>query len=146
MVYLVPVLQNPLSSPTPIQQIWLFLERNGTHMIEISAEEEPLGAARAFLEANELSPATDPFQVGEIVFCPVDPADKDLAAFYAWREVAPGTSPLKEVWRPFLWVGEPAQADPWGVNRLMEEIPLGPAPHTAYTVLGAFLSGNTTSP
>ena len=138
-MYLVPILTSPKGTDT-LKQYWIFLERNGTHLIQIDPEdsEDPLESARAFFIENELSPAADPFCVGDFVFAPVDHTDKDLAAFYTWGETPPGTIPTREVWRPFLWVGGPA--DPWGVNKLLGEIPLADPAVSAHTILSSYLT------
>jgi hypothetical protein len=140
--YLVPYIQ---TAPLPgqadsLHKIWLFLERNCTHMMEIAAGQEPLAAARDFLVTNDLVAARDPFQVGPITFVEIDEEKTDLSQFYSWREAPPGTVPPKEAWRHFLWVRTADSADPWGVNRLLNTIPLGPAPHTAFTVLDALFT------
>ncbi len=157
--YLVPILQ---PSPPPsserstsvgaIQQFWLFLERNGSHLISLEVEDETeaaaIQAAHDFCEVNELSQAGDPFYVAPFLFVRVDPADKDLRAFYSWDETPPGTQPSCEAWRPFLWVrggGDgSADLDPWGVNGLLKEIRLGENPSLhAYAVLHAYLRSTT---
>lgn len=122
-MFLVPYLLRSL--PNDIQQVWLFLERNGTHLMET----ESAAAATAFATANGLG-AGPAKQVGDILFLQVSAAEPGLSEFYAWRDIVPGTLPLKEVWRPFLWSSNPEL----GVNVPLQEIKLAPG-HTAYSVL-----------
>ena len=148
-----PILRVKKASPV-LEQFWLFMERNGSHLITLegSASEggdgTAIDAAREFCEANELSLASDPFCSGPFVFVPIDPTDKDLAAFYSWAETPPGTLPLREVWRPFLWVDLPSNdtVDAWGVNKLLEMIRVGDSPEVSvYSVLQTFLSSTATT-
>jgi hypothetical protein len=140
-MYLVPILKSPNATPA-LTQFWLFLERNGNHLLELPGVEEPgaaVAAAKEFLTANELSPAAEPFVVEDIVYAPVDPADKDLANFYSWKEVTPGSTPPKEVWRMFLWVSSPGVRDPWGVNRMLDSIQVATEPsHTIFSILNTY--------
>ncbi len=108
--------------------------------MEISPTVDPGQAAAEFAEANEMTLCGEPVTADQYVFVRVDPMKTDLASFYSWKEVAPGTTPPKEAWRSFLWVQSVDNADPWGVNRLLDEIPLADAPHTAYKVLSTFLT------
>jgi len=124
-MFLVPYVVRSL--PNEIQQVWLFLERNGTHLMET----ESAAAATAFAAANGLG--TGPTkQVGDILFLQVSASEPGLSDFYAWRDIVPGSLPLKEVWRPFLWSLNPEL----GVNVPLQEMTLAPG-HTAYTVLTA---------
>ncbi len=145
--YLVPILTSPSSGSGHLQQIWMFLERNGTHLIELEAEEgeaAAIQAAHEFCEVNELSQVAPPFCVDAFVFVPIDPADKDLRAFYSWDETPPGTNPPCEAWRPFLWlrVAGSDEDDPWNVNGMLRSISLGDHPSLhVYGVLQAFWKG-----
>ncbi len=142
-MYIIPVVESRKSGASEhLRQFWLFLERNGTHLIETEATDADaaVAAAQEFFEQNELSPSAEPFCIGDLVFAPVDATDKDLAAFYTWAETPPGTIPSREVWRPFLWASSPDQVDPWGVNKLLDGIILSGANHTAFSVLRAYLS------
>ena len=141
-MYILPVLLDPIPGSS-LQRIWLFLERNGSHLISLPVAEgqEPAAAAAEFLAVNELSQTagTAPFCLGNILFVTIDPADKDLASFYSWAEVPPGTTPLKEAWRMFLWsAGGPAAEDPWGVNRLLEGTSISDQGDTVYSALTAY--------
>jgi len=141
-MYIVPIISIPLKNPG-LQQFWLFLERNGTHLIPIEATEpaDAVSYAAEFCAAHELKPAAEPFCVGQIVFAPVDPASQDLASFYSWKEVAPGTTPPKEVWRTFMWFSTPEMSDPWGVNRMMDTICVGDSSeNTVFNVLSGYVA------
>ena len=144
--YLVPILRSPRCTEA-LQQYWLFLERNGTHLLsleEAGTEAEATDAARAFCEVNELAMEGEPFCAGDFVFAPVDPTDKDLRSFYSWGETPPGTAPPCEAWRSFLWVGS-ADADSWGVNKLLEKVQLSESPSTsAYSVLVVYRAATET--
>lgn len=163
-MYLVPILKSPRATPA-LTQFWIFLERNGTHLLELPEVTEPeaaIAAAKEFLATNELSPAAEPFCVGDIVYAPVDHTDPDLASFYSWKEVAPGSTPIREAWRMFLWVTDPrattspanttasttasttANADPWGVNRLLETVRVAEPSHTIFSVLNTFVANSET--
>lgn len=139
MVYLVPLIW--LRRTATLAQAWLFLERNGTHLMELetapTTAEEATKAAREFLEMNELEGGGEPFLAGDCLFVPVDASDKDLKNFYTWRETPVGTTPMREVWRPFLWVEAADGSDGWGVNRFLKDIPVGPT-HSAYSVLSSY--------
>ena len=138
-MYVAPVLTGKSTSPG-IQQYWLFLERNGTHLIRLEATEATAAAesAKEFADLNEIRFLGEPHVVGDIVFLCVDPAKTDLGAFYSWREVTAATIPSKEVWRPFLWVSSAEQTDPLGVNKMLEGITIAEAPHTVFRTISAF--------
>lgn len=136
-MFIVPVLYK--SRATELQQLWIFLERNGTHLIELSATaENAVEAAKEFLTTNEMTGVGEPIVVGDLVFVEIDPASKDIASFYTWREVPPGTIPSKEVWRSFLWLSSKENSDPFGVNRLLDSISLAEPSHSAFSVLAAY--------
>lgn len=94
-MFIVPYMLNKRTACT---QVWLFLERNGTHLIEVGAD------ARAFAAENGFSEDPTFMTVGDLLFLEVDRQRPGLEAFYSWEEVVPGTIPAKEVWRPFLWL------------------------------------------
>lgn len=145
-MFLVPIFIRTLPNSQAIRQIWLFLERNGNYLMDlpVGEHEDPISAAKEFLETNDLVSAESPFQVGSLVFAPIHP-DKcpDLTGFYTWSETSPGTTPVREAWRPFYWVSADTNdllADSWGVNRMMEGICLADTPElTAYSVLKTYL-------
>lgn len=122
-----------LKNSSGLEQFWLFLERNGTHLIELQNMEEDaaIAYAKEFAEVNELVLKDEPFCVNDIVFCEIVPDSKELVGFYTWKETPAGTTP-REVWRPFLWM---KYSDPWGVNRLMDSLQLSESSHTVYSVL-----------
>jgi hypothetical protein len=131
-MYLLPILVDRRSAL--LSQAWLFLERNGTHMIEVPS----LEAASAFLAENEIPVAGPPFlQKGlpDILFAPVDPNAKGLDAFYSWREVIPGSIPTKEAWRNFLW----DSGGTLGINAHLGEILVSPS-HTVAQILEGFFA------
>lgn len=134
-MYIVPVLYTARPG-TDLKQIWLFLERNGTHLIELD-DGEPVKAAKEFLETNGMTAAAEPIVVGDMVFMGIDPTSNDINSFYTWKEVPAGTIPSKEVWRSFLWLSANG-VDPLGVNRLLDTITLSDK-HTVFSVLSSYL-------
>lgn len=135
-IFLVPFIRISDKSPG-LQQIWLFLERNGTNLIECDEHqhttvEDAIQYAKEFATLNGLALDTEPYCLDNIIFCPVKKDSPELNNFYTWKETPVGTTPPREVWRAFLWAD--TETDPWGVNRLMESISLSDS-HTAYTVL-----------
>ena len=138
-MYILPILV--VSKPnTNLKQIWLFLERNGNHLIQLEATNETaLVAAGEFLKLNEMESIGEPIIIGDIVFASIDPSSKELSSFYTWREVAPGSIPSKDVWRSFLWLSYSDSSDPLGVNRLLDTISLTDKGHNVYSVLSSYL-------
>jgi hypothetical protein len=138
MTYIIPIFKQPLknNNGTEMNQYWMFLERNGTSLIEL----ESGVTAEEFAEMNEF-PLMDSNAVvkapkEDLVFLKIDSRNRDaLKSFYSWNEVSPNTTPFKETWRMFLWVTtQGAEEDPWGVNAFLKEIELS-TNHTAYSVL-----------
>jgi len=128
-MYVLPYI---LSEPgKKYKQVWLFLERNGTHMMELESSQVP-----AFLEENELN-ALSQRQSGGILYIQINPKAEGLSNFYTWGEVQPGTIPAKEVWRPFLWMDETEHL--WGVNKQLEGISLSSS-HTVASVIETLCS------
>jgi len=137
-MYIVPILSYSRDS-TDLKHIWVFLERNGTHLIQLeTTPETAVKAATEFVEANEMTALGAPTVIGDLVFVGIDPKSKDLGSFYTWREVTPGTIPSKEVWRPFLWLDTKEHTDPFGVNRLLDSISLAEQ-HNAFSVVQSYL-------
>jgi len=133
-MYLVPIIQVKQAG-TDIVKFWVFLERNGNHLIHLEGPDAQWReAAKTFSSENGLSLLEEPLQIGDYVYIHVDSATKDLNLFYTWRETPPGT-PLKEVWRPLLWISDKNHEDPLGVNTMLKEISLGEPTHNAYSVL-----------
>lgn len=135
-MFVVPIVS--YSRPgTDLTHIWVFLERNGTHLIEIDATPETaVESATNFLILNSLPYLGKPIVVGDLIFAQIDPKSKDLASFYTWREVTQGTT--KEVWRPFLWLSNKDNTDPFGVNKLLDNISLAGQNHNAFSVVSSY--------
>ena len=135
-MYLLPYIILPERMPG-LQQIWLFLERNGTHLIDIDRETEDDAKlfAQEFVELNEFKLSGELSVVDSIVFCPIDISTKSLADHYTWKETALGAVPPKELWRTFIWISATDKTDPLNVNNLMGGISLSEKSHTAYSVL-----------
>jgi hypothetical protein len=134
-MFVVPILSYNRDG-TDLTHFWVFLERNGTHLIEIDATPETaVDAATNFLSLNGLPYMDTPIVAGDLIFAQIDPKSKDLASFYTWREISQGTT--KEVWRPFLWLSNRDNTDPFGVNKLLDNISLGQ--HNAYSVVSSYL-------
>jgi len=118
-----------------IRQVWMMLERNGTHLISLDATDATAVAeGEAFAAVNDIVLAATPRLVGDIVLVPVDMERTDFNLFYTWREVPPGTVPSKEVWRPFVWL-----SDSLGVNSFLNETVIAGQDHTVFSVLTAHL-------
>ena len=117
-MFVIPILAVPLQKimAVNIVQIWMFLERNGTHAIQV----DNLESALAFAKENEFPLVAEPYITNEIVFLFVDPKCKELASFYSWSEIHSNDIPMKEVWRPFLWVKD--SKDMWGTNQYLNDI------------------------
>jgi len=121
-MFIVPYISIQVKACT---QFWIFLERNGTHLIEVGAD------AHAFSVDNGFSDDPTFQKTGDLLFLQVDRLRPGLDAFYTWDEVVPGTIPGKELWRPFLWLP--------GTEHLLAETRLS-AKHTALSVLQGILS------
>jgi hypothetical protein len=132
-MYIIPIFHVPLKES--VSQIWLFLERNATHLIEVpqAGSVDPLEYAATFAADNGIPLLSAPVSSSSSIFLHVDASHPGLADFYTWREIPPGTTPPKEGWRPFVW----SSNDP-SLNRFLEEIHLGGDaihPHTAFSVI-----------
>jgi hypothetical protein len=136
-MFIVPFICMPERAPG-LQQVWLFLERNGSHLIEIDTPGDIMQGAKEFAESNGFVLTVEPFCRDDIVYCQVNTNETDLDQFYSWKETPAGTTPPKEVWRTFLWASSPENDDPWGVNRLMDGIRLSDK-HTVYSTLKCIL-------
>jgi len=139
-MYILPILVKSTThsnSNSELKQIWLFLERNGNHLIQLDSQ-DPM-AAKDFLATNDMHALGEPVILGDIAFVTIDPKSKDLSSFYTWREVVPGTIPSKELWRPFLWLSHADNLDPLGVNRLLDTISLAEEGHSAFSVVSSYL-------
>jgi|LauGreSBDMM110SN_4_FD.fasta_scaffold153936_2 hypothetical protein len=131
MMYILPFIRLPQRAPS-FHQIWLFLERNGTHLIELDVSENAVDQAKSFAEENGLILDTEPTVVSDIVYCSVK-SSPELGNFFTWQETPAGTTPPREVWRSFLWASLEG-TDPWNLNSLMESIQLSDS-HSVYSVL-----------
>ena len=121
-MFVIPVLAVPVQKMVSVNiiQIWVFLERNGTHAIHVENVEEALHFARE----NGFSLMTAPVVNNNIIYLLVDPKCKELKSFYSWGEIQTNDMPMKEVWRPFLWVRD--TTDIWGTNQYLNDIKVGP--------------------
>ena len=132
-MYVAPIAVH--TKDTDIRQVWMMLERNGTHLISLDATEATAEAeGAAFAAVNDLALMATPRRLGDIVFLPVDMKRTDFNLFYTWREVPPGTVPSKEVWRSFVWL-----SDSLGVNSFLNETVIAGPEHTVFSVLTAHL-------
>lgn len=138
-MFLLPYVKLP-NRVEGLQQVWLFLERNGNHLIEIDTTDisGSIEHATEFLELNGFLAAGDIFFDNGIVFCPIEPSCSSLGDCYTWKETPSGTTPVREVWRTFIWISSADKIDLWGVNSAMNEISLSET-HTAYSVLKRIL-------
>jgi hypothetical protein len=135
-MYIVPIATRARGSD--IQQIWLLLERNGTHLMSVDTiGNSPVSSAEQFADANGLVLSSEPFESHGLIFLPVDCDKTDMSSFYSWREVLPGTVPSKEVWRQFVWA-----SDSLDVNLLLNSILIGDPEYSVYSVLNAYLKAN----
>lgn len=137
--YIIPFVEC-LSHKETLRQVWFLLERNGTHLIPIPGGLDCVSYVREFLETNDMVARGPSTQKGAYIFVPVDQDRTDLSQFWSWKEVAAGTTPVREAWRTFFWAAGPGTQDPWGVNHFLREIQLADGPHTAYDVLAHLFS------
>jgi len=130
-MYIVPIAIRERSAS--VKQIWILLERNGSHLISLESGTD----AHQFADLNGLVLASEPVNAGPLTFLPVDMDRTDMSSFYSWREVVPGTVPSKEVWRQFVWV-----SDSLDVNKLLNDIVVGEPDHTVFSILRTYLKTN----
>lgn len=122
-MFIAPILFGKQSGD--ITMMWVFLERNGTHLITVDG----LAEATEFLEQNGFK-YTSLTKKGDVLYAIVSPTT-DLSQFYTWTEVPPGTIPTRELWRPFIWTSVSQ-----GTNEFLKTIPLAPSVD-AYSLLAA---------
>ena len=136
-MFVIPVLAVPLQKMVSVNivQIWVFLERNGTHAIQV----EDVGEAIQFAKENGFSLIMEPIVNNNVVYLLVDPKCKELKSFYSWGEIQTNDVPMKEVWRPFLWVKD--NTDVWGTNQYLNDIKVGPNV-SIYDILANFEKGS----
>jgi hypothetical protein len=138
-MYIVPILVKTVQTTedTMIKQVWLFLERNGSHCISVASVED----AKAFLKTNEFSLAQPVIVSGQFIYAPIS-ATADLSSFYSWGEVRPNEYPMKEVWRSFLWVVDPkSNDDVWGTNVFLKDICIAGS-ETVHSIIGGYFKPN----
>jgi len=131
-MYIIPIIVRPLETTfdTIIRQVWLFLERNGTHCMTANSAKE----ATEFAAANEIPLTGAPIISENFIYLPVD-STADLSSFYMWSEIRPNEQPMKEVWRSFLWiVRNDCEEDVWGTNKFLKDIFIAGS-DSVYTVL-----------
>jgi len=119
-MYIIPIIVKPIETTydTVIKQVWVFLERNGTHCMIVNSVKE----AKEFAVTNEFPLTGAPIVSGNFIYLPVD-STADLSSFYLWNEVRPTEQPMKEVWRSFLWiVMKNSHEDVWGTNKFLKDI------------------------
>jgi hypothetical protein len=138
-MFIVPVIT--IKRPnTDLTQFWIFMERNGSHLIHLDATPETaFTAAKEFLTLNEMFIKGEPIIVGELVFVTIDSTLTDIQSFYTWREVPVGTIPAKEVWRSFLWFSTNNNIDPLGVNHFLKTISVAGLVHTVFSIMNSYL-------
>ncbi len=150
-MFIIPILECKLRAPN-IRQVWMLLERNGSHLIPIPKDVVGTTSVNAYVEAflteNEMVSNGPHTQKGAYVFVPIDPERTELDQFWNWKEIAPGTLPVREAWRTFFWVIDEAAATPdsWGVNQFLQDILLAEPPHTAHEVLHHYFGTLPTAP
>lgn len=132
-MYILPIITRRLPGKN-MDSVWLFLERNGTNLINGSAE-NPIESAKQFMVENDMPLNGEPYVRGNIVFGPVDVNSPKLNAFYSWQETPPGTIPVRDVWRNFLWV--PGN-DTLNINNLLKDIQISEEGDTVYSVCAAY--------
>jgi hypothetical protein len=118
----IPIVVTPIHKMVSVNivQVWMFLERNGTHAIYVDSVEDAL----AFAKENGFPLLDKPIVTNDVIYLLVDSKCKELASFYSWGEIQPNSIPMKEVWRPFLWVKD--EGDVWGTNQYLNEIKVSP--------------------
>jgi hypothetical protein len=138
-MFIVPIIA--IKRPnTDISQFWMFLERNGSHLIYLdSTPETALSATKEFLDMNDIVMKGEAIIVNDLVFVNIDLTLTDIQVFYTWQEVPVGATPVKEVWRSFLWISTVDNSDPVGVNQFMKTIQLVPPIHTVFSVISSYL-------
>jgi len=138
-MYVVPIIIKSIDTryDTVIKQVWMLLERNGTHCISVESEEE----AAEFAIINDIQLTGKPIISGPFVYLPVEPTS-NLSAFYLWSEIKPNEQPMKEVWRSFLWVIlKGSEDDVWGTNLFLKDIFIA-GQHSVYKILEGYFSSD----
>ena len=120
-MFIAPILFGKQSGD--ITMVWVFLERNGTHLIAVDG----LADAKEFLDQNGFK-YTSLTKNGDVFYAMIS-SETDLTQFYTWTEVQPGTIPTRELWRPFIWTSSSE-----GTNEFLKTISLAPSIDT-YTLI-----------
>lgn len=117
---MVPIFTKAINSidTTSIQQIWILLERNGTHCTSVETVED----AVAYATDNDIPLVGEPIVKEPFIYLPVDGKSPELDLFYTWNETRLDEQPLRAVWRPFLWISDATQEDIWGTNVYLSDI------------------------
>jgi len=138
-MYIIPILVKTVerTDETIMKQVWLFLERNGTHCISVASVKE----AEAFLKTNDFPLAKPLVTLGQFIYAPID-INADLSTFYTWGEIRLSEHPMKEAWRSFLWVVAPnSNEDVWGTNVFLKDICIAGS-NTAYSIIEGYFKAN----
>ena len=136
-MYILPLFTQPINN-TNIVNIWMFLERNGTNLIQLTGtHDNEIKNAIDFMLENDIPLKGEPFLVENIVFVPVDGSSPKMQLFYSWRETPPGTIPIRDVWRSFIWVPD---KDTLNVNSLLKEMAISNTGETVYSACSAYYS------
>ncbi len=137
-MFVIPILERTLQQREvyTLKQFWMLLERNGTHLIEVA----DAAGAREFAETNGLEILRERLWA-DCLFLEIRQTPS-LAEFYTWDETPPGTQPMREVWRPFLWASTDNIEDPLGIHRPLYEIELA-AGHSAGSILATLSTGGS---
>jgi len=131
-MYIIPIFTRTIKNidTVKVSQVWMFLERNGSHCIPGSSLEDAL----VFASLNSIPLAGAPIVSDHFIFLPVD-STADLSSFYLWGEIRFNEQPMKEVWRSFLWISEPnSTEDVWGTNTFLRDIPIADS-HSVHTII-----------
>ena len=147
-MYVVPIYRQKIneSAIADTYQCWILLERNGTLCISVDSVEQ----AAAFAEDNALALRRAPIHSGPYIFLDVDGEKTSLADFYTWSDILVGEQPLREVWRPFLWMvsKRSEEEDIWGTNTYLNFLVCAPPAGTILMLLREYFRchSDTTRP
>jgi len=119
-MYVIPIFTKTINSidTALLQQIWMLLERNGTFCTYVETVED----AVAYATENEIPLQGQPIVVDSVIYLPVDGKSPALDLFYTWNETRMDEQPMRAVWRPFVWITNPAQEDIWGTNMYLDRV------------------------
>jgi hypothetical protein len=136
-MYLFPIFKKQIHSidDSVFYQIWVLLERNGTH----SAFVESIESALEWAKENDVPLQGEPISSGPFLFLPVDGTSSTLDTFYTWNETSPDEQPLRTVWRPFVWVTDHSGNDIWGTNVQLSQINIAET-HSVFDVVTSWLN------